>query len=354
MGRHIKNGISYGGTVNDANMVKYKNGTVASELDELNTNINIRYNAETDKIQVLINGEWLDCINANTQSVTLYDYGAENVEITNGWAIENSQAYAPGNTSKTANALRVCGGGSGSYGGCISTLKKIDLTPYSKLYVESSHSGSNKGFIFCSVDRRDAWAATRKSWTITSNIDVFDISDVNMTGFIGVTAPTGGSADSYFYKIRLEKAEKTYLYKDGEQVVPWEECDYGKNGTYSKNKGVFSFDNNAITVSTSSTGSLYAITENAVDLSEYSKIRMVGTIANQQYNVTLDISGVSGSQYIAVGKLFDGSKSLVDICCLSSKPNNHLEESGLITKGAYLNTTNGNYPNYINQVWLEK
>lgn len=35
MGRHIKNGISYGGTVNDANMVKYKNGTVAQKLDDM-------------------------------------------------------------------------------------------------------------------------------------------------------------------------------------------------------------------------------------------------------------------------------------------------------------------------------
>lgn len=37
MGRHIRNGIPYGGTVNVSSMIKHRESTVAKVLDDLNT-----------------------------------------------------------------------------------------------------------------------------------------------------------------------------------------------------------------------------------------------------------------------------------------------------------------------------
>ena len=55
MGRHIRKGVPYGGTVNDSRMVKHNDTTVGAKLDEIDSNLielvnnKLVYNPLTEK-----------------------------------------------------------------------------------------------------------------------------------------------------------------------------------------------------------------------------------------------------------------------------------------------------------------
>ena len=173
---------------------------VADVASELNRNL-VKYNEETDSLDVFFNGEIAGSFPCGFQALDLYNYGDECVDVTGGWTIFNSHVNAT--FTKTANGMYLKTTGDGVYLN-IKTANTIDFSKYSKLCIETSD---------CKLVRSQPWMlyvkcggstydiVKRVSEYRTETIDLPDTMKFAITGNIEtnvtITVNNGGAyADS--------------------------------------------------------------------------------------------------------------------------------------------------------------
>ena len=91
---------------------------------------NIKYNEETDMIQVIYNGEWQDVMSANMSNLILFENG-DISDITGGWQITASTAQYNTSTCSINSSIDI-GYLVSNYGVDFNTLilmtkKKLDI-----------------------------------------------------------------------------------------------------------------------------------------------------------------------------------------------------------------------------------
>lgn len=148
MGKIIKKRIEYGGSSNSAENIKYDDAKnvkqaideVKSEIAVINSNLNVRYNSDNDTIDVLINGEWKQCLKAGMVAFDLTQ-----LNYTNG-----SYFYHTNGTNKWES-----GGGESAEtyynGSCISDA--FDCTNFNSIDVDVDYwrSGGNDSDVTITV-----------------------------------------------------------------------------------------------------------------------------------------------------------------------------------------------------------
>lgn len=171
-----------------------------SGLSEVNRNL-VKYNEETDSLDVFFNGEIAGSFPCGFQALDLYNYGDECVDVTGGWTIFNSHVNAT--FTKTANGMYLKTTGDGVYLN-IKTANTIDFSKYSKLCIETSD---------CKLVRSQPWMlyvkcggstydiVERVSEYRTETIDLPDTMKFAITGNnetnVTITVNNGGAyADS--------------------------------------------------------------------------------------------------------------------------------------------------------------
>lgn len=173
---------------------------VADAVSEVNRNL-VKYNEETDSLDVFFNGEIAGSFPCGFQALDLYNYGDECVDVTGGWTIFNSHVNAT--FTKTANGMYLKTTGDGVYLN-IKTANTIDFSKYSKLCIETSD---------CKLVRSQPWMlyvkcggstydiVERVSEYRTETIDLPDTMKFAITGNnetnVTITVNNGGAyADS--------------------------------------------------------------------------------------------------------------------------------------------------------------
>jgi len=173
---------------------------VADTYTELNRNL-VKYNEETDSLDVFFNGEIAGSFPCGFQALDLYNYGDECVDVTGGWTIFNSHVNAT--FTKTANGMYLKTTGDGVYLN-IKIANTIDFSKYSKLCIETSD---------CKLVRSQPWMlyvkcggstydiVKRVSEYRTETIDLPDTMKFAITGNnetnVTITVNNGGAyADS--------------------------------------------------------------------------------------------------------------------------------------------------------------
>lgn len=173
---------------------------VADGFADVNRNL-VKYNEETDSLDVFFNGEIAGSFPCGFQALDLYNYGDECVDVTGGWTIFNSHVNAT--FTKTANGMYLKTTGDGVYLN-IKTANTIDFSKYSKLCIETSD---------CKLVRSQPWMlyvkcggstydiVKRVSEYRTETIDLPDTMKFAITGNnetnVTITVNNGGAyADS--------------------------------------------------------------------------------------------------------------------------------------------------------------
>lgn len=108
---------------------------VADVAAELNRNLNIRYNEDTDKVQLLFNGIWTDWKNGNMLKKYLYVSGNECGDLTGGYAVGYYSNHCTGAKVTNDNYLQINISGDKQYNtyAWVTTKKLINTTGYTKL-----------------------------------------------------------------------------------------------------------------------------------------------------------------------------------------------------------------------------
>lgn len=174
---------------------------VADAYTELNGKLSVRYNTDTDTVQILYNGTWVDWKSGEQTDIPLFisGQGSVNTDISGGFT-KTSGNYT-GNVNlnaivmSTTNATNT----SGSYSVVIGSGKLIDRTVYKKVkfHATVSGSGSNNAYANLNTDKTnygDRLAPKDGYQRIVTGDNVLDISDAASNGylcfFLGVNSGT--------------------------------------------------------------------------------------------------------------------------------------------------------------------
>lgn len=157
----------------------------AADINELLSGGNIRYNQETDKVQIMdTDGVWHDWKRGGLGS---YDLISE--LVANGFTVTGSSAYS-GNVSASGNSLVVTGSGSADgYGTVVLSGKKSTyMDSYGKLVVKCSKKNV-VGDITVSIVNEINSVLTQKKITGTGTIEL-DINGIEF-GYIQFSSYLG-------------------------------------------------------------------------------------------------------------------------------------------------------------------
>lgn len=225
------NGKTYSGSTSYASAVEYtkKDGTkstVQNELDELNTNMNknttgqMRYNSETDMVEIYHNDNWNNWKSGDIQSDKLYFYGNENTELTGGWTpyayktSSSSSAVSAPTVTKKEKYMKLSKTVSGSNWlfGSVFTENAIDLTDYEMLKLKvigvQGANGGTSGSISLNITstKSNSYSVT-KSLSITSDGEyAIDISSLTGNYYVCfAVARTSGTVSCYVESVQLLK-----------------------------------------------------------------------------------------------------------------------------------------------------
>lgn len=192
--------VSEEGDAFDADTMNNLEERIDAGFADVNRNL-VKYNEETDSLDVFFNGEIAGSFPCGFQALDLYNYGDECVDVTGGWTIFNSHVNAT--FTKTANGMYLKTTGNGVYLN-IKTANTIDFSKYSKLCIETSD---------CKLVRSQPWMlyvkcggstydiVERVSEYRTETIDLPDTMKFAITGNnetnVTITVNNGGAyADS--------------------------------------------------------------------------------------------------------------------------------------------------------------
>lgn len=165
-----------------------------------------------------------------------------------------------------------------------------------------------------------------------------------------VSAGYSGYTECQLYNANPEDAFYNYIYKDGKQSVAWD-----NSGTYISESGYYSaggatLNDGNMSFSTPST-SMYnraIITDSVIDVSQYSTLKVACVYNNAEHVLSVDISSIVSSGYIALSQSNYSGQRFFTIVVATQKNNfsvNHLAQ--LVTN------TNANSV-VVSRVWLEK
>ena len=190
-------------------------GTIKGAISNINSNlgndINIRYNPETDKVEIFYNGQWNPWKTAGLQTHYVYNLGEFVMDMSNGVYATQSD-YTAVSLDNTENGLYF--GTSLDVGKCktVITNELIDLSGYSTLLVEYSNNGvTNQKTIDISSIQNGYIAAyfTRSGGTYYGDVCITSTKEnfiSNVTASVNHILPDTTTFPSNFYirKIWLE------------------------------------------------------------------------------------------------------------------------------------------------------
>jgi hypothetical protein len=185
-------GTSFGAKdINDTN----------AAINDVNRNLSVRYNTDTDTVQILYNGTWVDWKSGEQTDIPLFisGQGSVNTDISGGFT-KTSGNYT-GNVNlnaivmSTTNATNT----SGLYSVVIGSGKLIDHTVYKKVKFHATVSGSGSNNAYANLNTAktnygDRLAPKDGYQRIVTGDNVLDISDAASNGylcfFLGVNSGT--------------------------------------------------------------------------------------------------------------------------------------------------------------------
>lgn len=108
---------------------------VDKEMEDLNENLNIRYNKDTDKVQIFFNGVWTDWQYGNMVKKYLYIAGDECTDLTNGYVVGYYSLHCTGSKVSNSNYLQINVSGEKKYTtyAWVITKNAISTKGYTKL-----------------------------------------------------------------------------------------------------------------------------------------------------------------------------------------------------------------------------
>jgi len=174
---------------------------VADTYTALTRNLSVRYNTDTDTVQILYNGTWVDWKSGEQTDIPLFisGQGSVNTDISGGFT-KTSGNYT-GNVNlnaivmSTTNATNT----SGSYSVVIGSGKLIDHTVYKKVKFHATVSGSGSNNAYANLNTAKTNYGERLApkdgyHRIVTGDNVLDISDAASNGylcfFLGVNSGT--------------------------------------------------------------------------------------------------------------------------------------------------------------------
>ena len=167
------------------------------QIDEQNKNLNVRYNSETDKIQCLFNGEWVDIMSANIQNYLFKNTDFEAYAYrssTDASSVNNFVAPTISNVSTYGDTFTLTGASKSSYNssGCIFTKNKVSLTNKNKIIIVCTRNSTGGFYLKTTQDIQNAYTATKSAY-LTSGINEIDISDLDGEHYVGISYVMQGS-----------------------------------------------------------------------------------------------------------------------------------------------------------------
>lgn len=164
---------------------------VQDAVEEVNGKLNIRYNADTDTVQILYNGTWVDWKSGEQTDIPLFVAGQGNVntDISGGFT-KTSGAYSgtvniDAIVMSTTNATN----SSGTYTVVIGSGKLIDRTVYKKIKFHAVVSGSDSNNAYANLNTAKSNYGERLApkdgyHRIVTGDNILDISEAASNGYI--------------------------------------------------------------------------------------------------------------------------------------------------------------------------
>lgn len=140
------------------------------------------------------------------------------------------------------------------------------------------------------------------------------------------------------------------LYKDGKQNVAWDNTGYRRSSAYTSDGGATLNEGNMTLIMPPSVLHCRSIiTDNVIDLSEYSSLNVVYAYNGAEHVKTLNISSISGSGYIVLQTLHFNEYHQFGVSVSLQKTD---YGTNLIADSVEVEI--GNYNVTVSRVWLEK
>ena len=209
----IKGGKRYCSSSNLAKDIIYDNETsdmdatnVQNAINELNTNLNVRYNEIEGYIQLYYNGQWNNWIKSNVTENELYGtylyyQGTDYKSITGGWSgyplypKDSEIDYPKAPTVTMYNSHMECKGeATGQYAGTVFSGYAIKLNDYDYIEInytatELGSASAQKAATFKTVETREdkyTNGATVKLLSTTNTTATLDIRDITGYHYLGL------------------------------------------------------------------------------------------------------------------------------------------------------------------------
>ena len=172
---------------------------IDAEFTEVNGNLSVRYNTDTDTVQILYNGTWVDWKSGEQTYIPLFvsGQGSVNTDISGGFTKTSGSYNGTVNTNAITMSASNATDTSGTYAVVVGSGKMIDRTVYKKIKFHANVSGSSNVFVNLNTVNTNYGArlAPKDSFQrIVSGDNILDISNAESNGyivfFIGVNAGT--------------------------------------------------------------------------------------------------------------------------------------------------------------------
>lgn len=278
----------------------------------------------------------------------LYDNGVWNVPYDNA-GYRASQYYASeGGWTLNANNMSATMSGTNARNRAI--MCSVDFTEWTHVKVKY-----NNGFeLTLSVSSVNTMNYLIVDLRVDSgnHFDIF-VSPVKLDYFTSYTQRKTLSNVTFpitVSEILLEKIEPTYLYKDGEKKIIWNNngtlklaSNYTVDGVVTETDSSFNFP-----MPTVSAHSRSIVSDSVVDLSGYSSLKVLAVVNNVEHIYSLDISDLQGSYYLSVSTIRALDDRFLTVVASSTKD--------LFSTSAVKSANNnvGNYAVTVSRIWLEK
>lgn len=196
------------GCISDSKYVSYDNtdtglsATNAQDaITELNGKLNIKYNPDTDTVQIYYNGQWVDWKSGEQNDLPIFVSGQGNVntDISGGFTKTSGNYTCTVSTNAIVMSSTNATNTSGAYAVVIGSGKLIDRTVYKKIKFHATVSGSGSNNAYANLNTAktnygDKLAPKDYYQRIVTGDNILDISDAASNGylvfFLGVNAGT--------------------------------------------------------------------------------------------------------------------------------------------------------------------
>ena len=154
--------------------------TVANEITSVNNSLNVRYNEDTDTIQIYFGGKWLDWYSADMQIYALLRNGVISESGYVSYSEENSFAKFENGVIKIGATNTVI---------ChlaFALKEQIDLSQYTKLIINVSTCSKPISVRYAnSLPTSYNWPSTELGKIIQMGTIEFDLTEINSLAYIG-------------------------------------------------------------------------------------------------------------------------------------------------------------------------